>query len=200
MPSDHHIRCHGCGFLSPPTVQQCERCHAALHERIPNSIRNTFALLLTGYILYLPANLYPIMAVKQLGQGELHTIMGGILVLIEEDMLPIAILVFVASVLVPLLKLLGLSLLVAIVHFRWPVNARLWTQLYRCIAFVGRWSMLDIFMIAILVAVVDLGTMASVIAGPAATAFASVVVVTMFAAIQFDPRLLWDIQESHCHE
>src|SRR5690606_20448558 len=118
--------------------------------------------------------------------------LGGILALVEGDMLPIAILVFIASILVPLLKLLGLTLLWLCAHYRWQVDARLWTVLYRIIAFVGRWSMLDIFMISILVSLVDLGGVAQVIAGPAATAFAAVVVITLFAAKSFDPRLIWD--------
>jgi paraquat-inducible protein A len=150
---------------------------------------------LSGVALYIPANLFPIMTVTQLGVGEPHTILGGIIALIHSDMLPIAMLVLVASILVPLLKLLGLSLLLLCVHFRWQVNAKRWTQMYRIISFVGRWSMLDIFMISILVSLVNLGSVAQVIAGSAATAFGAVVVLTMFAAKSFDPRLIWDVQE-----
>jgi paraquat-inducible protein A len=134
------------------------------------------------------------MTVTQLGRGEPHTILGGIIALIDSDMLPIALLVLIASILVPLLKLLGITLLLLCVHYRWQVNASLWTRIYRIIAFVGRWSMLDIFMISILVGLVDLGGVAQVISGPAATAFAAVVVLTMLAAKFFDPRLLWDYQ------
>jgi paraquat-inducible protein A len=112
-------------------------------------------------------------------------------------MLPIALLVLVASILVPLMKLLGLTLLLLCVHYRWQVNAKLFTQMFRIIAFVGRWSMLDIFMISILVSLVDMGGVAQIIAGPAATAFAAVVVLTMFAAKSFDPRLIWDHQLSY---
>ncbi len=119
------------------------------------------------------------------------------MVLFQKGMAPIAILVLVASILVPLLKLAGITLLLLCVRYRWQVNARLFTKMYRIIAFVGRWSMLDIFMISILVGLVDLGGVANVIAGPAATAFAAVVVLTMFAAKSFDPRLIWDHQESH---
>ena len=109
-------------------------------------------------------------------------------------MVPIAMLVLVASILVPLLKLLGISLLLLNVHYRWQAHPKKWTILYRIIAFVGRWSMLDIFMISILVSLVDMGGVAQVIAGPAATAFAAVVVLTMLAAKNFDPRLIWDNQ------
>lgn len=134
------------------------------------------------------------MTVTRLGVGEPHTIIGGIIALINGNMVPIAMLVLVASILVPLLKLLGISLLLLNVHYRWQSHTKKWTILYRIIAFVGRWSMLDIFMISILVSLVDMGSVAQVIAGPAATAFAAVVVLTMLAAKNFDPRLIWDNQ------
>jgi paraquat-inducible protein A len=135
------------------------------------------------------------MNVTQFGAAVPHTIIGGILSLMDSNMIPIALLVLIASILVPLSKLLGITLLVLCARYRWQVNARLWTLMYRIIAFVGRWSMLDIFMISILVSLVDLGGVARIIAGPAATAFAAVVVLTMFAAKSFDSRLIWDNQE-----
>jgi paraquat-inducible protein A len=191
------VRCHDCGFLAKITISSgfCSLCGSRLHARIPHSLQRTTAFLLSGYALYVPANILPIMTVTQLGRGEPHTIIGGIFSLIENDMVPIAMLVLVASILVPLLKLAGITLLLLCVHYRWQINARLWTRLYRIIAFVGRWSMLDIFMISILVGLVDLGGVAQVISGIAATAFAAVVVLTMLAAKNFDPRLLWDYQQ-----
>lgn len=190
------VRCHDCGFLAKTSNPSghCSLCGSPLHARIPHSLQRTTAFLLSGYALYIPANIFPIMTVTQLGRGEPHTIIGGIFSLIENDMVPIAMLVLVASILVPLLKLVGITLLLLCVHYRWQINARLWTRLYRIIAFVGRWSMLDIFMISILVGLVDLGGVAQVISGTAATAFAAVVVMTMLAAKNFDPRLLWDYQ------
>ena len=190
------IRCHDCGWLSKQTDKNsyCPLCKSRLHPRQPNSFQRTAALLLSAFCLYIPANIFPIMTYTKLGVGEPHTIIGGIISLINGDMVPIAMLVLVASILVPLLKLLGISLLLLNVHYRWQAHAKKWTILYRIIAFVGRWSMLDIFMISILVALVDMGGVAQVIAGPAATAFAAVVVLTMFAAKNFDPRLIWDNQ------
>ncbi|MFI3123165.1 MAG: paraquat-inducible protein A [Methylococcales bacterium] len=188
------VRCHDCGKLDKTHVVLCTRCGNPLHARLPYSFQRTLALLLSSFALYIPANLFPIMTVTKLNVGEPHTILGGIIALIHSDMLPIAMLVLVASILVPLLKLLGLSLLLLCVHFRWQVNAKRWTQMYRVISFVGRWSMLDIFMISILVSLVNLGSVAQVIAGSAATAFGAVVVLTMFAAKSFDPRLIWDVQ------
>ncbi|MDD5581148.1 MAG: paraquat-inducible protein A [Methylobacter sp.] len=191
------IRCHECGCLTRQTSHavHCPLCDSPLHARIANSFQRTAALLLSSLSLYIPANIFPIMTVTQFGVGEPHTIAGGIIALIHSDMIPIAMLVLIASILVPLLKMLGLGLLLLCVYYRWQINARPWTVMYRIIAFVGRWSMLDIFMISILVSLVDLGGVAQIIAGPAATAFAAVVVLTMFAAKSFDPRLIWDIQQ-----
>jgi len=188
------IRCHDCGVLTKISnhFSHCPICGGRLHARIPYSLQRTTAFLLSGYALYIPDNIFPIMSVTKLGRVEVHTIIGGIFSLIENDMVPIAMLVLVASILVPLLKLFGITLLLLCVHYRWQVNARFLTGMYRVIAFVGRWSMLDIFMISILVGLVDMGGVAQVISGPAATAFAAVVVLTIFAAKFFDPRLLWD--------
>jgi paraquat-inducible protein A len=190
------IRCRDCGSLTTSSSQsfRCRLCGSSLNARMPQSVQRTAAYLLSGYAFYIPANIFPIMTVTKLARVETHTIIGGILSLIENDMLPIALLVLIASILVPLLKLLGITLLLLCVNYRWQGNALLWTRMYRIIAFVGRWSMLDIFMISILVGLVDLGGVAQVISGPAATAFAAVVVLTMLAAKNFDPRLLWDYQ------
>lgn len=200
------MRCHDCGALSqissePPyehllETVHCKECGSHVHPRTPNSFRRVSALIMSAFIVYIPANIFPIMTVTKFGSGDPHTIVGGIVALVNSEMIPIAILVFVASILVPLLKLVGLTLLLLIVRYRWRVNCRIWSGIYRSIAFVGRWSMLDIFMISILVSLVDIGGVAQILAGPAATAFATVVVLTMFAANYFDPRLLWDSQEN----
>lgn len=194
------LRCHHCGHLNPVTnnrhARYCPICGGHLDARSPYSLQVTLALLISSYALYIPANIFPIMTVNQFGVIEKHTIIGGIVALVEKDMTPIALLVFIASIMVPLLKLLGISLLLLNVRLRWQRQPRLWMRAYRLIVFVGRWSMLDIFMISILVAVVDLsGGVSQVIAGPAATAFAAVVVLTMLAAKSFDPRLIWDKQK-----
>lgn len=188
------IRCHDCGCVVQqqisPTI--CPRCTGTLHARIPSSLQRTTALLCSAFILYIPANIFPIMTVTKFGVGEPHTIISGIIALMNGGMMPIAILVFIASVLVPLIKMIGLSILLWAAHKHWQRNLRLLTLIYRIIAFVGRWSMLDIFMISILVSIVSAEALEQVLAGPAATAFAAVVVLTMLAANSFDPRLLWD--------
>ncbi|RBL66870.1 paraquat-inducible membrane protein A, partial [Pseudomonas sp. MWU13-2625] len=169
---------------------------AMVHPRRPNSILRTWALLLTAAILYIPANVLPIMTVSSLGQGDPSTIMSGVIQLVQHGMFPIAAVVFVASILVPTFKLVGIALLLFSVQRHQPLSARQRIIMYRFIEFIGRWSMLDIFVIAILVAVVNFGRLASIEANLGAVAFASVVILTMLAAVTFDPRLIWDNTES----
>ncbi|KQT63269.1 paraquat-inducible protein A [Pseudomonas sp. 2957] len=176
--------------------QSCTRCGAQVHARRPNSLTRTWALLITAAIIYVPANVLPIMTVSSLGQGEPSTIMSGVIELVQHGMIPIATVVFIASILVPTFKLVGIALLLFSVQRRQPLSARQRIWMYRFIEFIGRWSMLDIFVIAILVAVVNFGRIASVEANLGAVAFASVVILTMLAAVTFDPRLIWDNTES----
>lgn len=175
----------------------CPRCGSRVQARRPNSLTRTWALVITAWICMLPANLYPVMTVIYFGEGEPDTILSGVVRLVQNGMIPIAILVFVASIVVPMLKLLGLMLLLLTVQRRWQLNKRQCTTLYRVIEVIGAWSMLDLFMISILVTLVDLGAVATISAGTGATAFATVVVLTMLAAMSFDPRLIWDLQEHH---
>ena len=176
--------------------QLCTRCGALIHARRPNSLKRTWALLITAAILYIPANLLPIMTVNSLGQGDPSTIMSGVIQLVQHGMFPIAAVVFIASILVPTFKLVGIGLLLFSVQRHQPLSAQQRIVMYRFIEFIGRWSMLDIFVIAILVAVVNFGRLASVEANLGAAAFASVVILTMLAAVTFDPRLIWDNTES----
>lgn len=181
--------------LSRKPLGICVRCGGVLHARLPDSLQRTAALLCSALILYIPANLFPIMIVSKLGVAEHHTIISGIIALMNGGMVPIAILVLIASVLVPLIKMLGLAMLLWAVHRRWQRKLRFLMRVYRIIVFVGRWSMLDVFMISILVSIVSAEALEQVLAGPAATAFGAVVVLTMLAANSFDPRLLWDRSE-----
>lgn len=176
--------------------QLCTRCGALIHARRPNSLTRTWALLITAAILYIPANLLPIMTVSSLGQGDPSTIMSGVIQLVQHGMFPIAAVVFIASILVPTFKLVGIGLLLFSVQRHQPLSAQQRIVMYRFIEFIGRWSMLDIFVIAILVALVNFGRLASIEANLGAAAFASVVILTMFAAVTFDPRLIWDNTES----
>ncbi|MHC8413051.1 paraquat-inducible protein A [Pseudomonas sp. Hz4] len=189
--------CHELNKQEADTNEQvCTRCGALVHARRPNSVARTWALLVTAGVLYIPANLLPIMTVSSLGQGDPSTIMSGVIQLVQHGMIPIAAVVFIASILVPTFKLVGIALLLFSVQRRQPLSARQRIWMYRFIEFIGRWSMLDIFVIAILVAVVNFGRLASVEANLGAIAFASVVILTMLAAVTFDPRLIWDNTES----
>ena len=189
--------CHELNRQDPETDEQnCTRCGALVHARRPDSLMRTWALLLTSAILYIPANLLPIMTINSLGQGSPSTIMAGVIELVQHGMIPIAAVVFVASILVPTFKLVGIALLLFSVQRHQPLSARQRIIMYRFLEFIGRWSMLDIVVIAILVAVVNFGRIASIEANLGAVAFASVVVLTMLAAVTFDPRLIWDNTES----
>jgi paraquat-inducible protein A len=194
------VVCNECHELnrqdSESKSQTCTRCGAVVHARRPNSIIRTWALLIAASILYIPANVLPIMTVSTLGQGSPDTIMSGVITLLKHGMVPIAAVVFIASILVPTFKLVGIGLLLYSVQRRQPLSARQRILMYRFIEFIGRWSMLDIFVIAILVAVVNFGRIASVEANLGAVAFATVVILTMLAALTFDPRLIWDNTES----
>jgi paraquat-inducible protein A len=190
--------CLRCGQLSrwtdapPGAGSRCPRCEAPLSLRKPDSLRRTWALLIAGYLLYVPANVLPVMTVIYSGRGEDDTIMSGVKVLFATGQPAVAVLVLFASITVPLVKLVGLTFMALSVHHRWEWRRKDRTRLYRLIEFVGRWSMLDIFMISILVALVKLEALSTIQAGPAAIWFAGVVIVTMFAAASFDPRLMWD--------
>jgi len=174
----------------------CCRCQAPLHQRTPNSLAKTWALVITACILLVPANVYPVMTVIYFGKGQPDTIMSGVIHLMHAGMYGIALLVFVASIAVPVMKLVGIIILLLVVQRQWSLNPRQCTALYRFIELIGRWSMLDLFMISILVTLVDLGKIATITAGAGATAFATVVVITMIAALNFDPRLIWDLQDT----
>jgi len=190
--------CHMLNKLEPDSPRQfCSRCGGVIHARRPNSLIRTWALLLTAALLYTPANLLPIMTVRMLGSGTPDTIMSGVVTLAKHGMLPIAAVVFLASILVPTFKLFGIALLLYSVQRHQPISVRQRIVMYRFIEWIGRWSMLDIFVIAILVAVVKFGSLASIEPGFGSIAFASVVILTMLAALTFDPRLIWDNTESN---
>jgi len=146
-------------------------------------------------VFYLPANIYPVMAVTSLGQTQADTILSGVLFLLHHGMWPLAIIVFTASIFVPLLKLLILLFLLLSVHFRssWRPCER--TRMYRITEAIGRWSMTDVYVVTILVALVRLGNLASIEAEAGAVFFCAVVILTMLAAMSFDPRLIWDTLE-----
>lgn len=186
--------CEDCGLLAPMPGRhaRCPRCGAELHRRRPDSLSRTWALVIAAMILYVPANVYPVMTVISFGRGAPDTILSGVKELFGAGMWPLALLVFFASITVPVLKLLGLITLLVATHRRSSWRLRDRTVLYRIVETVGRWSMIDIFMLSILVGLVRIGSIATIEPGVGATSFAAVVILTMFAATAFDPRLMWD--------
>ena len=194
------LQCRVCGRLTRPPAAykpglklRCPRCSAAirLHQG-GNSIQITWALLVASAILYIPANLMPVMSVYMLGKGEPSTIIGGVVHLLEGGQWPLALIVFVASIVVPLLKLFALTFILVTIHRHSMWRTRERALLYRVTEFVGRWSMVDVYVVTILVALVNFGVLADIDAGPAAFYFAAVVIITIIAARTFDPRLIWD--------
>ncbi|MDR5853609.1 paraquat-inducible protein A [Caballeronia sp. LZ062] len=190
------VGCHACGLVQPlaRTVekQRCTRCGAAVHRRNPDSIARTWALLISAAILYIPANVFPMLHTSSILGSEDDTIMSGVALFWSDGDYPLAAVIFIASILVPMLKLLSLAFLVVSVQRRSTWRPRQRTTLFRIVEGIGRWSMLDIFVVTLTVALVRFKSVAVITAGPAALAFASVVVLTMLASMQFDPRLIWD--------
>ncbi len=198
-PGEQRIGCDVCELLVPREAAlvdegrlRCPRCTDILHHRKPDSLQRTWALVIAAMVFYVPANLLPIMSVTSLGRTQSDTIMSGVIFLITHGMWPLALVVFVASVFVPLLKLVILVFLLVSVQLRSTWRPRERTRLYRITEMIGRWSMVDVYVVTILVALVRLGNLASIQAEAGAIFFCAVVVITMLAAMSFDPRLIWD--------
>ena len=196
------ISCHSCHLLCRINFSKigkslvCPRCGSTLHQRKPNSLKRTWALVLAAIIFYIPANLLPVTVVTSFGKDQADTIMSGVIYFISTGMWPIALVIFVASILVPMLKLIILTFLLISVQRKSAWRPKDRTRLYRITEAIGRWSMVDIYVVTILVALVNLGNLATIKAGAGAGFFAAVVVITIFAAMSFDPRLIWDAKET----
>ena len=193
--------CPVCTLVLPVGTAHCPRCGA--HGHAPDapsawnqSMQKTWAWLITSVMLYLPANFLPIMYTNKWGNERESTIIGGVITLWHHGSYPIATVIFVASVLVPVGKILILIWLCLSVQLRHTSSLQHKTKMYRITEFVGRWSMVDVFVVAILVALIQLGKIMTVLPGPAALAFAGMVFTTMLAAGSFDPRLLWSHRQS----
>lgn len=197
------LLCHICQLVSVAPVGEgeddrlcCPRCGAALHRRKPHSLQRAWAFLLASLVCYLPANLLPITKTSYIGGVQSDTILSGAIYFAQTGAWHIALVILVASIVVPLLKIVSLVYLLISVQ-RGSTHRRIdRTRIYRITQSVGRWSMVDIFVVAILVALVQLGPIAGIEAGPGALYFGAVVVLTMFAAEAFDPRLIWDERRS----
>lgn len=191
--------CHLCLKIASAERRKCPRCGSALHLRKVDSLNRTLALLCTACLLFIPANIFPIMITDQFGSSLESTILGGVVLLIEMDSLPVAVIIFTASVMVPIGKIIALFYLCWTVKSGSSVSPRQRTIAYRITELIGKWSMVDVFVVAILVALVHIGKVLVIRPGIAALAFAGLVIVTMIAAEKFDPRLLWETGE-HAHD
>ncbi len=190
--SNQQVNCHSCITLNDIKDTHCKLCLSKLHTRKQRGLQTSIALLITGIILYVPANTMVIMYTNYLGQKTGNTILGGVITLWQEGSWPIALIIFVASVLVPVSKIFALSwLMYGVVKKRYN-SRRKNMKLYRIVEFIGRWSMVDVFAVATLVTLIQMGNLLSIFPGMASIAFAGMVITTMLSAIVFDPRLIWD--------
>lgn len=184
--------CRACGHVAPLGTTRCPLCGAAMPADGRGNLQEVWAWLLAGIILYVPANVYPMLLTSTLVQAQENTIIGGVLDLVAHGSWGVALIVFVASVVIPIGKFLVIGFLAVAVRRPGALGGRALQHLYEVVDFVGRWSMVDVFVVAILSSLVQLGVVATVNPGPAAAAFAASVVLTMLAAQRFDPRLIWD--------
>ena len=182
--------CHSCNRVDSASESRCPRCDAPLHVRKPESLQRTIAYAVAALILYVPANLLPVLRLESVTGPQQNTIVGGVIQFWQSGDYPVALIIFCASVMIPILKLLAITSLCVVSYTgKYP---RAMTRLYRVTEIIGRWSMVDVFVVAILVAVVQLGGVMSIHPGPGVVPFAAVVVLTIFSAESFDPRIIWD--------
>ena len=198
------VLCHCCGLLNKSNNElsdgtktaKCTRCHSELHQRKTKSLERTLAFLIAATILYIPANVLPMTVTESLLGNQQDTIMSGVIYFWQSGDYFVASVIFTASIFIPMLKLFILGILLLAVHLqsskRLTFSPEHCATLYRIVEFVGRWSMIDVFVVALLAALIQIHSLATILAGPGAVAFGAVVILTMFASLSFDPRIIWD--------
>lgn len=196
------IGCRTCGKVSAGDATRCGRCGARLRSRVPASLQKVWAFWIVGLICYVPANLLPMLLTESVGSTYASTIVSGAVELAQHGDLPVAAIILIASVAIPVSKFIAIAYLAWSIHRRARISARARIHLYDYVEFIGRWSMVDVFVVAILTALVQMGFLASIHPGLAAIFFALSVVFTMVSAQAMDPRLIWDSaeQEKGSHE
>ena len=185
------VGCRHCGSVSVAGTPVCPRCHGGLHSRFPASVQRTWAWWIAGLIAYVPANLYPMMVTQTVVGTYKSTIVGGAMELIHHGDAFVGIVILLASVVIPAGKFLAIAYVLLAIQNPRRTNAHLLHKVYEIVEFIGRWSMIDVFVVAILAALVQLGFVAAIKPGPAAASFALSVAFTMLSAQSFDPRLIW---------
>jgi paraquat-inducible protein A len=190
------VACGSCGLLSRPAEDapsgRCRRCGAGLLSRFQHSIQRTWALAIAAAVCYVPANILPVLTTHTLTSSRSDTILSGVVALYTSGSWPLALIVLAASVMIPLGKLVALAYLLISVQRGWANGTRDRARLYRMVELIGRWSMLDVFVVTVVIALIQLGPLMSSQPGPGLPFFAAVVILTMLAATSFDPRLIWD--------
>jgi paraquat-inducible protein A len=190
------VACGSCGLLSRPAQDapsgRCPRCGAGLLSRFQHSIQRTWALAIAAAVCYVPANILPVLTTHTLTSSRSDTILSGVVALYTSGSWPLALIVLAASVMIPLGKLVALAYLLISVQRGWANGTRDRARLYRMVELIGRWSMLDVFVVTFVIALIQLGPLMSSQPGPGLPFFAAVVILTMLAATSFDPRLIWD--------
>ena len=196
LPASHLAACRACGYVqavsSPDATRDCERCGHIVHKRHPDMRPRVWALLIAAAVVYIPANVLPMMEIRSLLGSSVHTILGGVVELWRLGSWDLAIIVFVASVVVPITKLVALSVLMCARSWKGDVAQRQRTRLYELVEFIGQWSMLDVFVVILMAAMANFPGVSQIIAGPAAASFGMVVILTMLASMSYDPRTGWD--------
>ena len=189
--------CHQIVRVSVPErrIAICPRCGSRVHPRKPDSIQQTWALVIASIVFYIPANLLPMMHVETFAGTQSDTIISGVIYFVNSGSYLIAFVIFVASIIVPVVKIIILIYLLVSSQRRSCLYSKQRKKLYRLTELVGRWSMVDVYVVGIMVALVHFGGLSQIEAGPGANFFLLVVIVTMFAAMKFDPRLIWDTKE-----
>ncbi|WP_137807748.1 paraquat-inducible protein A [Pseudomonas sp. G(2018)] len=193
--------CHTCGLACDMTHEphECERCGAPLHRRKTNSLSRTWAYMLAALVFYIPANLLPVMNTKMVGSGADSTIMSGVLEFWQHGAWDIALIIFIASIAVPGVKFVALTLLLVTVqrNSQWACKER--SKMYRFVEVIGYWSMLDVIVVALVASLVKFQALADIEPRPGILFFGLVVVFTMLSAMSFDPRLIWDAKGENPH-
>lgn len=190
------IGCAGCGRVHDRPVPRCLRCGRPLHARMPHSLQKVWAWMLAGLIAYIPANIYPMLITRNFGKEYENTIVGGVIELINHGSVGVGLIVFFASIVIPIGKFIAISYLALSVRSATVIRGHGRQHLYEVVEFIGRWSMIDVFVVAILAAVVQFNFAATINPGIAAVSFALSVAFTMLAAQSFDPKMIWDAYEA----